>query len=73
MHTCMCIYVYEWEKKHITLEQASQLALVEKNPPANEGDIRDADSILESGLSPGEGNGNPLQCSCVENSMDRGA
>ena len=42
MHTCMCIYVYEWEKKHITLEQASQLALVEKNPPANAGDIRDA-------------------------------
>ena len=38
----MCIYVYEWEKKHITLEQASQLALVEKNPPANAGDIRDA-------------------------------
>ena len=29
--------------------------------------------IPGSGLSPGEGNGNPLQCSCVENSMDRGA
>ena len=31
------------------------------------------DSIPESGKSPGEGNGNRLQCSCLENSMDRGA
>ena len=30
-------------------------------------------SIPGSGRSPGEGNGNPLQCSCLENSMDRGA
>ena len=44
-----------------------------KNPPANAGDIRDADSIPGSGRSPGEGNGNPLQYSCLENSMDRGA
>ena len=41
-----------------------------KNPPANAGDRR---SIPESGRSPGEGNGNPLQYSCLENSMDRGA
>ena len=73
MHTCMCIYVYEWEKKHITLEQASQLALVEKNPPANAGDIRDAGSILESGRSSGGGHGNSLQYSCLENPMDREA
>ena len=33
----------------------------------------DADSILESGRFPGEGNSNLLQCSCLENSMDRGA
>ena len=44
-----------------------------KNQPANEGDIRDAGSIPGSGRSPGEGHGDPLQCSCLENPMDRGA
>ena len=44
-----------------------------KNLPANAGDARDAGSIPGSGRSPGVGNGNPLQYSCVENSMDRGA
>ena len=44
-----------------------------KNLPANAGDIRDLGSIPGSGRSPGEGNGNPLQCSCLENPMDRGA
>ena len=44
-----------------------------KNPPANAGDIRDAGSIHGMGRSPGEGNGNPLQYSCLENSMDKGA
>ena len=44
-----------------------------KNPPANAGDIRDTGSILESGISSGRGHGNPLQYSCLENSMDRGA
>ena len=44
-----------------------------KNPPANAGDIRDMGSIPGSGRSPGEGNGNPLQYSCPENPMDRGA
>ena len=33
----------------------------------------DPGSILGSGRAPGEGNGSPLQCSCLENSMDRGA
>ena len=37
------------------------------------GDSRDVGSILRSGRSPGEGNGNPLQYSCLENSMDKGA
>ena len=46
---------------------------VVKNPPANEGDARDRDSISGSGRSPEVGNGNPLQYSCLENSMDRGA
>ena len=44
-----------------------------KNPRAKAGDARDAGSISGSGRSPGEGNGNPLQNSCLENSMDRGA
>ena len=52
---------------------ASQVALVVKNLPANAGDIRDAGSVLGSGRSPGEGDGNPLQYSCLENPMDRGA
>ena len=53
--------------------QASQVALVVKNLPANTGDIRDAGSIPGSERSPGDGNGNPLQYSCLENPMDRGA
>ena len=44
-----------------------------KNLPANAGDIRDKGSIAGSGRSPGGGNGNLLQYSCLENSMDRGA
>ena len=44
-----------------------------KNPPANVGDARDVGSVPGSGRSPGEGNGNPLQYSYQENSMDRGA
>ena len=51
----------------------SQVAQVVKNTPADVGDIRDTILILESGRSPGEGNGYPLQYSCLENSMDRGA
>ena len=49
---------------------------VVKNLPSNAGDSEDAvdgGSIPRSGRSPGEGNGNPLQYSCLENSMDRGA
>ena len=49
------------------------MVLVVKNPPANAGDIRDASLILGSGRSPGRGHGNPLQYSCLENPMDRGA
>ena len=45
---------------------------VVKNLPANAGDTRDTGSIPGSGRSPGEGNGNPLQYSCLENPMDRG-
>ena len=44
-----------------------------KNAPINARDTGDVGSIPESGISPGEGNGNPLQYSCLENPMDRGA
>ena len=49
------------------------MVLVVKNPPANAGDIRDTGSIPGLGRSPGRGHGNPLQYSCLENPMDRGA
>jgi len=49
---------------------ASQVELGVKNPPVNAGDIRDAGSILGLGRSLGEGNGNPLQYSYLENSTD---
>ena len=49
------------------------MALVVKNLPANARDIRDAGLIPGSGRSPGEGHGNPLQNSCLENRMNGGA
>ena len=58
----MCTYIW-----------ASQVVLVIKNPPANAGDIRDEGSTPGSGRSPEGGPGNPLQYSCLENPMDRGA
>ena len=48
------------------------MALVVKNLPVNAGDARDEGLIPESGRSPGVGNGNPLQYSCLENPMERG-
>ena len=47
--------------------------LVVNSPPANAGDSRDAGLIPGLGRSPGERNSNPLQYSCLENPMDRGA
>ena len=44
-----------------------------KNPSANVGDTRDMGSIPGLGISPGIGNGNPFQYSCLENFIDRGA
>ena len=43
-----------------------------KSLPANAGDMKDSGSIPGSGRSLGGGHGNPLQCSCLENPMDRG-
>ena len=56
-----------------TYQGASQVALLLKNTPASAGDIRDVGSIPVSGRFPGGGHGNPLQYSCLENPMDRGA
>ena len=51
-----------------SLCEASLVAQMVKNPPTNAGNVG---SILGSGRSPGERNGDPLQYSCLENSMDR--
>ena len=64
MYTHAHTHTYVW---------ASQVALVVKNLPANTGDVRDKSSIPGSGRSSGGGHGNPLQYSCLENPMDRGA
>ena len=57
----------------MTILWASQMPLVVKNLPGNAGDVRDRGSIPGLGRSPGGGHGNPLQYSCLENPMDRGA
>ena len=49
------------------------MMLVVQNPPAKAGDIRDMGSVPGLGRFPGGGHGNPLQYSCLENPMDRGA
>ena len=52
---------------------ASQVMLVVKNSPVTARDVRDAGSITGSGRSPGGGCGNPLQYSCLEDPVYRGA
>ena len=52
---------------------ASQVALVVKNPSASAGDVRDVGLTPGLGRSPGGGHGNPLEYSCLQNPMDRGA
>ena len=54
----------------ILIYKLPQVALAVKNPPANEADIRNSDSIPGLGRSSGEGNGNPIQHSCLGNPMD---
>ena len=58
-----------WETLFIRLPRW----LVLNNLPANAGDVRDVDSIPGSGRAPRGEHGNPLQYSCLENAMDRGA
>ena len=54
------------------IPRAPQVALLVKNQSANAGDARDVGSIPRLGRSPRVGNGNPIQYSCLENSMSRG-
>ena len=53
--------------------RASQVVLVVRHPLANVRDVGDVGLISGLGRSPGGGHGNPLQYSCLENPMDRGA
>ena len=56
-----------------TNQMGFQVVLVVKNLSANAGNVRDVSLIPGSGRCPGEGHGNPLQYSCLENPLDRGA
>ena len=75
---CVIILFSEWvrlkkKKSSYWKNCASEIVLVVKNKPASAGGIRDIGSIPGWGRLPGGGQGNPLQYSCLENPMDRGA
>ena len=67
------LIVESWFGPRVCSLWASQVALAVKNLSANARDVRDTSLIPGSGRSPGGGHGNPLQYSCLENPMDRGA
>ena len=69
MCMCVCVYTYIYMYIYIYIWGFPGGSVV-KHPPANAGDMS---LILKLGRSPGEGNGNPLQYSCLENFTDRGA
>ena len=69
-HSFGPLYFY---KRKLALAHRLPMALVVKNLPANAEDIREVGLIPGLGGSPGEGNGNPLQYSGLENPMDGGA
>ena len=56
-------------KDHLEVSGISQVKLVVKNPSANVGYVRDSDSVPGLGRYPGERHGNPLQYSCLKNSL----
>ena len=58
---------------HFKLACEFKTSLVADTVKASAYKVGDPGSIPRSGRSPGEGNGNPLQCSCLENPMDGGA
>ena len=57
----------------VSIVEGFPAGTIVKIPPANAGDAKGAGLIPVSGRSPGEGNGSPLQYSCLGNPMDRGA
>ena len=65
--------VRSYINKYLNIDGASQVALLVKNPLVNAEEIRETGSIPGSGRSLGEGNGNPLQYSYLEDPIDRGA
>ena len=77
MRSCQRTQWGHWHLKQTgkvkKLLSGSQVALAVKNPPANAEDIRDVESTPGSEISPGGQHGNPLQYSCLENPMNRGA
>ena len=72
-HSSILAWRIPWTEEPVGLQTIGSMVLVVKNPPANAGDIRDVGSVTGWGRSPGGGHANPLQCSCLENPMDRGA
>ena len=68
----LCIFL-KFVKQKINKNMITQVMLVVQNLPASAGDLRDMGSIPGSGRFPGGGHGNPLQYSCLENPMERGA
>ena len=79
-HVLSALLYQSSQKRHTLSETAgndlrdfSQVALLVKNLPASAGDIRTTGLIPGLGRSPGEGNGYPLQYSCLKNPMNRGA
>ena len=77
LYVCVCVYIYIYLRVCVyvcvCVCMASQVVVAVKNPPANAGGIRDADSTPGSERSPGEGQGNQLQYSFLKTSVDRGA
>ena len=65
--------LYLLDVKSVGFPGSSVVKKKKKNPPANVRDTGDVDSIPGSRRSPGGGNSNPLQYSCLDNPMDRGA
>ena len=78
-HSSILAWRIPWTKVHGVTKSWTRLSDFhwrlsgKKNSPANAGDLGHTGLIPELGRSPGEGNGNPLQCSCLENPMDREA
>jgi len=73
VHSFLCgIYKNVWNLIGV-LYRASQMALVVKKSPANARNVRYMGLIPGSGRSPGEGHDDPLEYSCLENAMNRGA